>query len=54
MTAKKAFLGKASKTVKVNSKGVAKIKFKKKIKKVTVKIKVTKSGYKAKTLKKKY
>lgn len=54
VTAKKAFLGKASKTVKVNSKGVAKIKFKKKIKKVTVKIKVTKSGYKAKTLTKKY
>lgn len=54
ITAKKAVLGKASKTVKANSKGIAKIKFKKKIKKVTVKITVSKSGYKTRTIKKKY
>lgn len=52
--AKKSVLGKASKTVKANSKGIAKIKFKKKIKKITVKITVSKSGYKSKTVKKKY
>lgn len=52
--AKKSVLGKASKTVKANSKGIARIKFKKKIKKITVKITVSKSGYKSKTVKKKY
>lgn len=54
VTAKKSVLGKASKTVKANSKGVAKIKFKKKIRKVTVKITVSKSGYKKKSIRKKY
>lgn len=54
VSAKRSILGKSSKTVKANSKGTAKIKFKKKIKKVTVTVKVTKSGYLAKTQKKKF
>lgn len=54
VSAKKSVLGKTSKTVKANSKGIAKIKFKKKIRKVTVKITVSKSGYRSKSVKKKY
>ncbi len=54
VSAKKAILGKSSKTVTANKKGIAKITFKKKIKKVTVTIKVSKSGYKTRTTKKKF
>ncbi len=50
--AKKAKLGKAKKTVVSNKKGIAKIKFKKPIKKVTVKVIIKKKGYK--TFKKTY
>lgn len=54
VSAKRSILGKSSKTVTANSKGTAKIKFKKKIKKVTVTVKVTKAGYQTKTQKKKF
>ena len=52
--AKKSFLGKSSKTVKADKKGNAKIKFRKKLKGITVKAQIKKSGYKKKTIKKKF
>lgn len=52
--AKKKILGSSSKKTKANKKGVAKIKFKRGIKGVTVKIIITKSGYKKKTITKRY
>lgn len=53
VSAKKAVLGRSSKSAKANGKGIAKIKFKKKIK-GNVKIRISKSGYPKKTIKKKY
>lgn len=52
--AKKSFLGKSSKTVKADKKGNAKIKFRKKLKGITVKVQIKISGYKKKTIKKKF
>ena len=54
VSAKKSILGKSSKTATANSKGVAKINFKKKIKKVTVTVTVSKAGYTTKTVKQKF
>lgn len=54
VSAKKTFLGRSSKTVKANKKGSVKIKFRKKLKGVTVKVQIKKSGYKKKTIKKKF
>ena len=53
VSAKKAVLGRSSKSAKANGKGIAKIKFKKKIK-GNVKIRISKSGYPKKTIKKKF
>lgn len=52
--ASRAVLGRSAKTLKANGRGVAKIKFKKTIKKVTVKVTISKSGYGKKTLKARY
>ena len=49
VVAAKSVLGKSSKTVKSNGSGTAKISFKKKIKNVSIKITVSKSGYVTKT-----
>ena len=54
VSAKKSILGASSKTKKVNKKGVVKIKFRNKIKGVKVKVKISKKGYKKKTITKQY
>lgn len=54
VSAKKSVLGSSSKTKKANKKGIVNIKFKNKIKGVNVKVKISKSGYKKKTITKKY
>lgn len=54
VSAKKSVLGSSSKTKRANKKGVVKIKFRNKIKGVKVKVKISKSGYKKRTITKNF